>query len=66
MGPQRVQNPFCTNIVMLHIKSKVMISRTQLCKKFACLGVSRGQKVGFLVLLFLIVTPPLRLFELET
>ena len=25
--PQRVQNPFYTNIVMLHIKSKVMKSR---------------------------------------
>ena len=31
--PQRVQNPFYTNIVMLHIKSKVMKSRIQWCKK---------------------------------
>ena len=49
------QNPFCTNIVMLHIKSKVMKSRIQWCKTYApgaCLGVTRGQKVGFGVLLF--------------
>ena len=26
---RRVQNPFCTNIVMLYIKSKVMKSRIQ-------------------------------------
>ena len=47
------QNPFCTNIVMLHIKSKVMKSRIQWCKNFApgvCLGVTRGQKVGIWVL----------------
>ena len=50
---QRVQNSFCTNIVMLHIKSKVMKSRIQWCKNVAleaCLGVTRGQKVGFCVL----------------
>ena len=29
---RRGQNPFCTNIDMLHIKSKVMKSRIQLCK----------------------------------
>ena len=36
-----LQNPFCTNIVMLHIKSKVMKSRIQWCNNFApgaCLG----------------------------
>ena len=31
----KVQNPFCTNIVMLHIKSKAMKSRIQWCKNFA-------------------------------
>ena len=44
--------------VMLHIKSKVMKRRIQWYKNFApgaCLGVTRGQKVGFWVL-FLIVT----------
>ena len=53
------QNPFCTNIVMLHIKSKVMKSKILWCKTFdpgACLGVTRGQKVGFWVPFFLIVT----------
>ena len=29
------QNPFCSNITMLHIKSKVMKSRIQWCKMFA-------------------------------
>ena len=50
-----VQNPFCTNRVMLHIELKVMKSRIQWCKNFvpgACLGVTRGQKVGFWVLFF--------------
>ena len=46
----------CTNIVMLHIKSKVMKSRIQWCKKFArgggMLEVTRGQKVRFWVLFF--------------
>ena len=59
------QNPFCTNIVMLHIKSKVMKSRIQWCKKFppvACLVVTRGQKVGFLVLFVDCPPTPLRLF----
>ena len=63
-----IQNPFCINIVMLHIKSKVMKSRIQWCKHFAlgaCLGVTRGQKVGFLVLFFDCHTSPPRLFELE-
>ena len=42
-------------IAMLHLKSKVMKSRMQWCKSFAqgaCLGVTRGQKVGFWVLFF--------------
>ena len=49
------QNPFCTNIIMLPIKSKVMKRRIQWCKTFApgggggCLGVTRDQKVGFWV-----------------
>ena len=34
-GPRRVQNPFCTNIVMLRIKSKVIKSKIQWCKYFA-------------------------------
>ena len=54
-----VQNPFCTNIVMLHTKSKVMKSRIQWCKNFApgaCLGVTRGKKIGFWVRYFFIVT----------
>ena len=33
--PQRVQNSLCTNIVMLHIKSKVMKNSIQWCKNFA-------------------------------
>ena len=47
--PQRVQNSFCNNIVMLHIKSKVMKSRIQWCKKFApgvCLRVIRSRILG--------------------
>ena len=47
----RVQNSFYT--VMLHIKSKVMKSRIQWCKNLApgtCLGITRGQNVGFWVL----------------
>ena len=51
---RRVQTSFCTNIVMLHIKLKIMKNRLQWCKNFAlgaCLRVTRGQKVGFLVLL---------------
>ena len=54
LGPGGVapkgQNPFCSNIIMLHIKSKVMKSRIQWCKNFAlgaCLVVTRGKKVGF-------------------
>ena len=50
------QNPFCSNIIMLHIKSKIMKSRIQWCKNFApgtCLAVTRGQKVGLRVLFFL-------------
>ena len=46
MWPLRVQNPFCTNIVMLQIKSKVMKSKIQWCKNFApgaCLGVTRSK-----------------------
>ena len=65
---------------MLHIKSKIMKSKMQWCKNFAqwvgwgggggkdlgaCLGVTRGQKVGFSVLFFDCHTTPLRLFELE-
>ena len=33
--PRRVQNPFCINIVMLHIKLKEMKRRIQWCKIFA-------------------------------
>ena len=29
------QNSFCTNIVMLHIKSKVLKSKIQWCNNFA-------------------------------
>ena len=46
---------FCTNTVTLHIKSKVMKSKILWCKNFAleaCLGITRGQKVGFWVLFF--------------
>ena len=72
MWPQRIQNAFCTNIVMLHIKSKVMKSRIQWCKEFApgaCLEVTKGKKVGFGVFFFFFFffdyhTTP-RLFELE-
>ena len=74
MWPRRFQNPFCTNIVMF--KSKVMKSRIQWCKKFAlgggggggggaCLGVTRGQEVGFWVFFFYCHMAPPRLFELE-
>ena len=58
MAPKGPKNLFCTNIVMLHIKSKVMKSKIQWCKHFApaCLGVTRGQKLGFPVLIFFIVT----------
>ena len=52
------------NIVMLHIKLKVMKSRIQWCKNFppgACLGVIRGQKVGFWVHFFDCHPTPLRL-----
>ena len=71
MWPRKVQNPFSTIIVMLHIKSKVMKTRIQWCKNFApgaCLGVTRGQKVGFWVLFFLLLhklTTPLRIFDLD-
>ena len=54
--PRRVQNSFCKNTVMLHIKLKVTQRRIQWCKNFApdaCLGVTRGQKVGFKGLFFL-------------
>ena len=37
-GPKSV----CTNIVMLHIKSKVMKSRIQWCKNFASWGMTGG------------------------
>ena len=63
--PQRVQNSFCTNIVRLYIKSKVMKSRIQWCIHFAlgaCLGVTRGQKVGLRVLFSDCHPTPLRLF----
>ena len=63
------QNPFCTNIVMLHIKSKVMKRRIQWCKNFApraCLGVTRGEKVGFWVLFFDCHPTPFRLFLART
>ena len=62
---QMGQNPFCTNIVMLHIKLKVMKSRIYWCKNFvlgACLGVTRDQKVEFWVLFFDCHPTPLRLF----
>ena len=65
--PRRVQNAFYTNIVMFHIKSKVMKSRIQWCKEFApgaCLEVTIGKKVGFGVLFFYCHTTP-RLFKLE-
>ena len=55
--PQRVQNSFCTNIVMLHIKSKVMKSRIQWGKTFAPGAyhlVTRGQKVGFWVPFYIV------------
>ena len=67
MAPRRVQNLFCTNIVMLHIKSKVIKSRIQWCKNFATGGMCGGHqrsKSGFGVLFFIVTTPP-RLFELE-
>ena len=32
LAPWRIQNSVCTNIVMLHIKSKVMKSRIEWCK----------------------------------
>ena len=54
-----------TNIVMLHIKSKVMKSRIQWCKHFApgaCLGVTRVQNVGFWFFLFDCHTTPPRLY----
>ena len=57
-------NPFCANIVLLHIISKVMKSRIQWCKNFAlgaCLGVTRGQKVGFGVLFFFFIVTQLLL-----
>ena len=44
-GPKSIS--FCTNIVMLHIKSKVMKSRIQWCKNFApgaCLGSPEVKK----------------------
>ena len=67
MWPRRVQNPFCTNIDM-RIKSKIMKSRIQWWGGGggACLGVTRGQKVGFLGLFFGgdCHTIPLKLFEL--
>ena len=56
-GARRVQNSFCTNIVMLHIELKVIKSRIQWCKKCcpgACLRVTRGGKVGFWVLFFIV------------
>ena len=40
---QKGQNPFCTNIVMLHIKSKIMKNKIQWCKKFA-----PGERLGSL------------------
>ena len=43
------QNPFCTNIVVLYIKSKVMKSRIRWCKTFA-LGACPG--VSLFVLMF--------------
>ena len=57
MWPRRVQNLFCTNKVILHITSKVMKSRIQWCKHYApeaCLGVTRGQKIGFWVICFIV------------
>ena len=44
------QNLFCTNIIMLHIKSKVMKNRIQWCKTFApeaCLESLDVKKLDF-------------------
>ena len=43
--PRRVQNPFCTNIVMLHIKSKVIKSRDTVMQKFYLGGMLGSQEV---------------------
>ena len=62
------QNPFCTNIVMLHIKSKIM-KRIQLCKHFvpgACLGVTRDKKVGFWCFFMIVTQLLLGYFLLES
>ena len=48
------QNPFCSNIIMLHIKSKVMKSRVQWCKNFE-VKVSVHQGSVLSPLLFIIV-----------
>ena len=48
------QNPFCSNIIMLHIKSKVMKSRIQWCKNFEVM-VSVHQGSVLSPLLFIIV-----------
>ena len=61
MWPLKGLNPFCTDIVMLHIKSKVIKSRIQWCKNFAprpCLCVNRGQKIEFWALFFIVTQLP--------
>ena len=46
MARKGKKNPFCTNIVMLHIKSKVMKSGIQGCKNFARGGGGWGGMSG--------------------
>ena len=67
MWPRRVQNPFFTTIVMLHIKTKVMKREIQWCKKCARGHVwgspeVKKQDIGSF---FYCHTNPSRIFELE-
>ena len=51
------QNPFCTNIVMLHTKSKAMKNRIQWCKNVApgaCLGSPEVKKQDLGSYLFIV------------
>ena len=60
-GPEGSRIHF-VRTVMLHIKSKVMKSKIQWCKHFApaaCLGFTRGLKLGFWVLFFFYCVPTL-------
>ena len=50
---RRVQNPFCTNIVMLHIASKVKKSRIQWCMSGGMSGGHWRSKSRILGLIFL-------------